>query len=184
MAKNNNTYYFDIFVILILLVVSQSCEIDKNRYSDVPFIEFIDSKESIGLDDLEVEVYKLQIEFYLIDGDGDVGLPNGELPSPYIGDSAFNFFPILYYFEKGELILDTIATIDTARNFIIPSVEKVGLDKTLKANVYIDFEYSVKLFPYDSIMYSFYVMDRAFNKSNIEWTDTIVFPVRKKRKAP
>lgn len=162
-----------IYFLLAALLVFVACEVDNTEYSSTPSIKFLNSEVGFGFDLIGNEVKLLTLEFYLIDGDGDFGLPESPEP-PYVGDSAFNYFFDLYYIENSELILSPILE-DSAKYYRIPYLPTYGLDPTLKANVYIDYEFTKTLFPYDSVMFAFYVMDRAFNKSNVEWTDTIVF---------
>lgn len=169
MVKNSLNICYLIFIAFFC-----ACEIDSDKYQNTPKVEFLNSLDSIAHDPLGNLIKKIQIEFYLIDGDGDVGLYGG-MGYPYVGDSSWNYFSSCYYIQNGEILEDTLL-IDSVRNFTIPFIETQGLDETLKANVFITYEtLTASLFPYDSLLFSFYVVDRAFNKSNIEWTDTIVF---------
>lgn len=163
-------------VLIIAASVFWACEVDSNNYSVIPNVEFVNAEASFSVDILGNETKKVSLEFYLIDGDGDVGLWEG-IGLPYVGDSSKNYFSDLYFIKDGELFEDTLV-LDSAKNFIIPYLGNFGLDNTLKANVIIDYEYTVGNvvdFPYDSVMYSFYVMDRLFHVSNVDWSDTIVF---------
>ncbi len=150
------------------------CEVDENNYSIIPEIEFINTEHYYDIDTNGFSMDKVKLEFYLVDGDGDIGL-RADMGWPYVGDSSMNFFPTMYVMSNGEFIQDTLLKV---KGYTIPYIDAIGLDKTLKANIFVDFEYSwrnVYPIPLDTIMYSFYVLDRAFHKSNIANTDTIVF---------
>lgn len=144
-----------------------------NDYSNIPSIEFVKHKAQTSEDALGNKTHKVQIEFYITDGDGNVGLPNNA-KKPYVGDSAFNYFSELFYLENGKWLNDTLV-LSSTKNFIIPYLDNfLGSNKLLKANVFIDYEYVSLLFKHDTIKYSFYVLDRDFNKSNVAFSDTIV----------
>ncbi len=165
---------------LLFLFVVQffiGCEVDNGNYSKIPDIEFLNAKSGFSTDLLGNETKQVKLEFYLIDGDGNVGLSYHDTIFPFIGDSVFNYFSDIFYLKNGKWYKDTLV-LDIAKDFIIPKLDEyLGLDKVLKANVFIDYEYTLQgnLFPYDTIMYSFYIYDRSLNKSNVEYSDTIVF---------
>ncbi len=161
---------FGIIVMLIGFVLS--CKLEHIDYPPEPYIEYISAEATIGQNALNQSLVKVKLIFYLIDGDGDVGLT--ELDTIYPYDA--NFYPTLYGFVNDSLKVDTTLIADEYR---IPYVGDLGQDKTLKAEIIIDFEYpfnDMNPYPYDSIVYSFYMVDRALNKSNVAWTDTIVIP--------
>lgn len=160
-----------IFVSILSLSFLVSCK-KVSDYSNIPNIEFKETKLTKTEDLLGNKVYRIRLKFYLIDGDGDVGLVKN-MGKPYVGDSAFNYFSELFYMKNNQWHTDTLI-LDSTKNFIIPYLNNfLGSSKFLKASVFIDYEYAHLLFKYDTIRYSFYVMDRAFNKSNIAFSDTI-----------
>lgn len=168
-----NRYIIYVFF-LAAVFLCLKCELDTKKYSPVPAIQFLSSevKKESGVPGFNFDV--ATIEFYLIDGDGDFGLGDGDTLPPFIGDSVNNFFFTQYLVTDGLLVEDTSLKITAYK---IPRIDIQGNDKTIKAKVYVDFEYDTKNNydpPLDSLMYSFFVLDRALNKSNIEWTDTII----------
>lgn len=147
-----------------------SCELENTDYPNEPQIEFLRTKVEFDENALGQEQINIKLTFYLIDGDGDVGLLDFDTVPPY----EANFFPSFYSVVNGEIIQDTTFIADKYR---IPWVGDLGQDKALKAEVSVDFEYPFSEqfpFPYDSILYSFYMLDRSLNESNIAWTDTVV----------
>ena len=148
------------------------CDVESVDYPPEPQIEYLKAKVTSGLNVLGQNQINIRLSFYLIDGDGDVGLKQSDVEPPYDA----NFFPTFYGIIDGVIKKDTNFIADQYR---IPYVGDLGQDNTLKAEIFIDFEYPYNdafPFPYDSIVYSFYMVDRALNMSNIEWTDTIIIP--------
>ncbi len=160
---------------LYCLAAFTACEVDNTQYPTTPQIEFIEAFTEIGTDDLGNQAKKVTIKFYLIDGDGDMGLTQADTVPPFIDEFAGNFFPTLYIPQNGEFVIDTT---QLTINYKIPYVGELGQDETLKAYILVDFGYtntSAVPFPYDSLRYSFYVVDRRLHQSNTVWTDTIRF---------
>ncbi len=171
----NKVNKYIILVILASLMLLYNCK-HISDYSNIPQITFNNSELTIGKDALDNECYKIQLHFYLIDGDGNVGLNHG-IGEPYIGDSAYNYFSELYYLKNGIWVTDTLI-LDNTKHFILPDVTQyLGSNDLLKADVFIDYEYPTSLFPYDTIKYSIFVVDKDFNKSNTIFSDTI-FTIR------
>lgn len=161
-----------VFIYLLAILLLGGCELEKVDYPSEPQIEFRSAIPSISENALHQPVLFIKLTFYLIDGDGDLGIlwfDTTPPPPPYDA----NFFPTLYSIENNKLVIDTSLL---ATKYSIPYVNNLGQDKLLKAEVIVDLEYPPPYFPfpYDTIMYSFYMNDRALNKSNIAWTDTII----------
>ena len=55
----------------------------------------------------------------------------------------------------------------------IPPLDREGQNPTLKGEISVDIEYLT--IDYDTLRYAFYIMDRAFNRSNVDSTDWIIF---------
>jgi len=171
MIGNSRKILF-LFVVIVHFFALHSCKIEHIDYPPEPQIEFLNTNVSIGQNVLGQSQVNINLVFYLIDGNGDVGLTQYDSIPPYDA----NFFPSLYGIKNGKLTLDTTLI---ANKYRIPWVGDLGQDKTLKATIYIDFNYPFNEqypFPYDSVVYSFYLVDRALNKSNIAWSDTVVIP--------
>ena len=167
-VMNKQALYIGLFLAFLI----SSCEIESVDYPPEPQIEYLNTDISVGLTILDQTQIDIKLSFYLIDGDGDVGLTQNDIYPPYDA----NFFPTLYGIKDGEMKIDTNLIADKYR---IPYVGDLGHDNTLKAEITIDFEYPYNdafPFPYDSIVYAFYMVDRALNKSNVAWSDTIIIP--------
>ncbi len=113
------------------------------------------------------------LSFRFIDGDGDLGMP--DIDSLLPGDStAANLFFTLYYMKDNILIPADENDVKTPLSYRIPYIKMIGRDKTMKGEVKVVFFYIN--FPYDTIRYSFYVVDRAGHVSNTEETPLLVLP--------
>jgi hypothetical protein len=145
------------------------CEEIKS-YPDEPYIEY----KTFGLyrttDALGNPILQGQLQFGFTDGNGDIGLNQPD--SATIADTLkYNMFLRLYELKNG--ILTRVEGVAGEYNYRIPFIERTGQNKTLKGDIYVDLEY--KTIVYDSILYTFYIMDRAFNRSNTDTTGLIVF---------
>ncbi len=113
------------------------------------------------------------LTFYFIDGDGDLGMP--DIDSLLPGDSsAANLFFSLYYLRNNNIYPADEEEVKTPLSYRIPYIRMTGRDKTMKGEVRVTFFYIN--FPYDTIRYSFYVVDRAGHQSNTEETPFIILP--------
>jgi len=169
-----------LFLLIIIFegIGFQRCNIDTKTYPDIPSIEFKEVKTQLITDELDNQIKRVTLTFYLIDGDGDMGLNQEDTLPPYVDEYRYNFFPTLYIYKNNEFVVDTSITVS---NYRIPYVGNPGQDPTLKADIIVDFDYNTSLLPYDTVFYSFFVCDRSLNKSNVAWSDTIVFSKSAKR---
>jgi hypothetical protein len=110
----------------------------------------------------------LSIKF--TDGDGDIGLRDGDTFPPYIGEYANNF--IIEYFEKrnGEFVKVDFQIPFSAR---IPVLNPDQPGKAIKG-IIVD---TIPMNPYpeyDTIRIDTYIIDRALHKSNTVSTPQII----------
>jgi hypothetical protein len=163
-------FLFIIFSISASLAfLFSGCEEIKS-YPEEPFIEY----KTFGLyrttDALGNPILLGQLEFGFTDGNGDIGLNQPD--SAAVADTLkYNMFLRLYELKDG--VLTKVEGVAGEYNYRIPYIERTGQNKTLKGDIYVDLEY--KSIDYDSILYTFYIMDRAFNRSNTDTTGLIVF---------
>ena len=74
-----------------------------------------------------------------------------------------------------ELIFSEVDTSDleTPPYYRIPPLDREGQNKTLQGEIMVDIQYL--LIEYDTLKYSFYILDRAFHHSNVDTTSEIIF---------
>ncbi|GEM_PF-76765 len=168
-------------ILLIFFIVAFSlltCT-KPQEYSNIPAITFDkvilkDTLEKVGSTYDTVKLVK--IVFNVIDGDGDLGLKPEETEIKYFfRDSLWNnnYFSTRFHIENGFPIeiSDTLAP----PFYRIPYFVPIGQNKTLKASISIDITYpyySTGL-QFDTVVYEFFIVDRALNKSNVEFTPKI-----------
>ncbi len=139
-------------------------------YPDSPVIDYKNFALYRTTDDLGNSIFLGKMEVKFTDGDGNVGLIQPD--SAEVADSLkFNFFSTLYTMDNGEF--KKVEGTEGAQNFRIPYIKREGQNKTLSGTIYIEYEY--KLIEHDTIFYTFYMMDRSFNKSNTDTSDVIIF---------
>jgi len=142
-------------------------------YSKIPQIKFKQVTLFDTIDDITLnnpaKGYKLR--FSLIDGDGDIGLKETDTIGVDV-DTVYvnNYLAMFYEVRNGDTIL-----VDSLNryNYRIPYIEPQGQNKTLLADIYIDYVFNYDRYnnlKYDSVMFEFFVIDRKLNKSNSEKT--------------
>ena len=157
-------------LILIITVLLNGLSCQKiESLPEIPSISFksfilIDTTDALGN---EGKIGELTFDFE--DGDGDIGLTQPDSLS--VDSSNFNLFFTLFSKTDGEFIEVSENDLETPLNYRIPYIKKEGQNKALKGEIQIDFIYL--LFEYDTIKYSFFIVDRALHKSNIETTPEI-----------
>ncbi|HLP73094.1 MAG TPA: hypothetical protein VK155_09345 [Bacteroidales bacterium] len=110
-----------------------------------------------------------KLTFYFEDGDGDVGMnpPTSEL------EDTSNLILTLYRKTGGVMTPAPANDPLMPSSYRIPYMEKTGQNKILKGTIDVTFLY---LFykSTDTIMYEFYIKDRALNESNTASTSEII----------
>lgn len=162
----------NVFVILIILFIAiYSCK-KPESYSEIPEITFKEVRIKDTIDALDNTIRRVSLVFYVIDGDGDVGLDSSETYPPYDSTSVYYHNLFITEFEKKNGVFEPI-DLEIPLYFRIPYVVQEGKNKTLKADIIIDLDY-LKPPVYDTIKYDFYIFDRAFHKSNTASSSDII----------
>lgn len=166
-----------IVVILTVLLAFSACEKIK-VYPDTPYIEYTAFKVDMVPDELEPERTNSQvtIKFRLEDGDGDVGLGQGDTTGIFAPGKEyyFNLFMFLERKIDGEYISDAGKTDWHWR--ISDQLIRTGQNKTLiadleKYNTLLTTEYANT----DTIRFRFYVVDRMLHHSDTLVSSDIPF---------
>jgi hypothetical protein len=155
-----------LYIGLMLLV---SCDEITEDYPDEPIVDYQGFGLYFSEDELGNKVIVTQITFDFTDGDGNLGLPplEGNL-NPFLPDSLkYNFYLQLYDLQGYEFV----QIPESKGGFLkyrIPFLYKEPLKGTM------DLDISYPLIEYDTIFYTFYIVDRTFNRSNTDSTDVMV----------
>ncbi len=154
--------------IIILLICNACGEIVS--YPDTPVVSFKSFTLYRGVDILNNPILLGKAEIEFTDGDGNVGLHQPD--SANVPDSLkYNLFLTLHEIKNNQAV--KVEGPEGEFNYRIPYIERVGQNKTLKGTIYVDIEY--KTIDFDTVFYTFYLMDRAFNRSNTDTTQVIIF---------
>jgi hypothetical protein len=164
MRKNSYPVLF-----LIPLFVLGSCT-KIEHLSPIPSISFNNFIIFDTTDILGNESKAGKLNFHFEDGDGDIGL---KVPSGGDADST-NIFLTLYRKTDGVMLPVTDQHDPLyPSSYRIPYMVRLGQNKILRGTVSVTFLY---LFysPTDTIMYDFYIKDRAKHESNVAFTGEII----------
>ena len=167
--KHMKSFAKILIITTIVLLSGFSCQ-KFESLPDIPLISFKsfilkDTTDALGN---EGKIGELTFDFE--DGDGDIGLTQPDSLS--VDSTNFNLFFTLFGKIDGEFTEVSENDLETPLNYRIPYIEKEGQNKALKGEIQIDFIYL--LFEYDTFKYSFYLVDRALHKSNVETTPEII----------
>ena len=155
------------FLSTLLLMISCN-EIDP-VYPDEPVIDYQGFGLFISIDELGNRSLMGQLTFDFTDGDGNLGLlPLVDTNDLNVADTVkYNFFLQLYDLEDYEYV--EIPDEDGGiLRYRIPYLDKQPLSGS------IDLEIYYPVIKYDTIYYTFYIIDRDYNRSNTDTTDVIV----------
>jgi len=170
MNQKLSAYFILIFISVILFACPKP-----QKYPEIPEIKFRQIVLSNSTDALGNDIKLMKLIFGITDGDGNIGLKDTDITGAFHPDSLYNnnLFTTLYEVINGDTV-ETDSSVQ--RNFRVPYVEPQGQNKTLIAEIIIDIEFSYNQsgnLPYDSVFYKFYIVDREFNESNLEYTPLI-----------
>ncbi|MCB0824455.1 MAG: hypothetical protein KDC09_17285 [Bacteroidales bacterium] len=148
-----------------------SCN-DKETYPIIPEIKFEDFVLLYNPTSGLIERGVLKISFK--DGDGDIGLRQGETDPPFDYNLFITYFEIQNRDTVEVIIVDPVSG-DTANfNARIPILTPEGNNKSIKGEIEDTlFVYNPNS-DFDTIMYNVYLVDRALHKSNVIQTPLIV----------
>lgn len=162
---NSKFYKYIAFLSVLTLI---SCD-DIQTLPGRPRIEYRNFTIFDTTDILGNAVKGGRLNFYFEDGDGDLGLP---APNENLNDDSINLFLKLYRLDNGDFSPAPGNDPLTPTGFRIPYMIRTGVNRILKGNISVVFLYLFYT-EEDTIMYDFFIKDRAENISNIISTDTI-----------
>ncbi len=154
-------------LILIAVIMAAGC-LEIEKLPPEPRVEFRSFEISDTTDPLGNIAKAGKLTFYFEDGDGDLGISTG---SSGPGDPADLFLKL---FRKTDGKMAPAPPDDPMRpaNYRIPYMERLGQNKILRGEITITILYNF-FSESDTIMYEFYIKDRAENRSNTATTAEI-----------
>ena len=155
-----------IWIVLMLLV---SCDEEPETYPEEPVVDYQSFGIYITEDALGNQVVMGRLSFDFTDGDGNLGLPPLEgNTNPDLPDSLkYNFYLQLYDLQGYDFVKIPESEGGILK-YRIPFIYK----QPTKGIMDLDISYPVIV--HDTIFYTFYIVDRTFNRSNTDSTDVIV----------
>ncbi|MFC2086969.1 hypothetical protein ACFLSA_02255 [Bacteroidota bacterium] len=160
-------YALKLFFIALIFILTSCLEIEELPI--IPHIEFKSFSSFEARDTLGNMVTIGELIFELEDGDGDIGR-EGRSVREFADSSNSDVFITQYNKVEGEYIKDTT---QVNLYYILPTLDPEGFNKTLKGEVKIEIVYYI--IEYDTIQYKFYIVDKAYHKSNVVTTPDLVF---------
>ena len=155
-----------LFSTLLLMI---SCNEIDPVYPDEPVIDYQGFGLYISVDELGNKSLIGQLTFDFTDGDGNLGLlPLIDTNDLNLPDTVkYNFFLQLYDLQDYEYV--EIPDEDGGiLRYRIPYLDKQPLSGTM------DLEIFYPVIKYDTIYYTFFIIDRDYNRSNTDTTEVIV----------
>lgn len=152
-----------LILVLLCVIVNVAC-FRIVRYSPIPNIELISFEFKDTLDALQNRVLNGKLHFSFVDGDGDIGFDTVQPQQNTI------------FLEKYKYVEGVLTPIELLfpLNYYVPKFTPSGNDKTLKGEIIVNDLNENYPFNGDTILYKFYIVDRAGNVSNVESTGNMI----------
>jgi hypothetical protein len=156
-------------IIFLIMLGNSACQ-KKEDYPDTPQIEFLDFtkiQNGSSVDNKGI----LSISF--TDGDGNIGLAEGDTLAPFNVGSPYyyNFYINYYERRKGSLVLVDLPSPQHAR---IPPIVGTGDNKPTKGTIDIELFINNYSSPYDTILFEAWIYDKELQQSNVIRTPEII----------
>jgi len=158
-----------IIVLAAVMMVSLSCNKEED-FPEVPYIEYRDFSTIRNSNDIDE---KGTLKIYFTDGDGDMGLDNGDTLPPYDRNSIYyyNFFITYYEKQHGQFVAVEPSVTFNSR---IPVLKSSSSNGAIKGEIEIEMIINNPFSVYDTIKFDAYIVDRALQASNIISTPEII----------
>ena len=155
---------------ILLVLLLGTCTTPK-VLPDIPSVEYRSFILEERLNPLGTQILTGLLTFQFEDGDGDIGF-EAALDSLDRPDTLkYNLFLTIHEKVDGEFKAIDPDDLDAKPYYRIPPLDREGQNKTLKGEIEVQIEYFT--IDYDTLKYTFYIMDRAFNRSNTDTTEVI-----------
>jgi len=148
-------------IFFLFTVILSSC-MEKEEYPNIPaikYVSFTKINNGTGIDEKGI----LKISF--TDGDGNIGLSEGDTNPPFNLGSQwyYNFF--INYYERQHGVLTKIELPFTL-NARIPPIEGSGPNNPTKGEIEIELYFNNPATTYDTIVFEASICDRLLQMSN------------------
>jgi len=155
--------------ILTVTLLLFSCERIDPVYPDEPVVDYQGFSIYVTIDSLGNKTIAGRLTFDFTDGDGDLGMyALDENTSPDLPDSLkYNFYLQLYDLQGSDFV-EVPDEEGGILRYRIPTLDKHPTKGTM------DLDISYPIIVHDTIFYTFYIVDRSFNRSNTDSSEVVV----------
>lgn len=171
-----------VFILSAALVLLIDSCIRPEEYPPEPVISFLDFEKILNETDSIYDRGILRFEF--TDGDGDLGLADGDTFPPFNPGSRYYYNLIIDYYEVRNGVETEVPlvfynsdteTFDTVYlSARIPLLTPKGTNKAISGDIYDTLFMYNYYSDFDTLFLKFRIVDRALNESNVEQTPYIV----------
>jgi len=159
-------------ILIFALILLCGCPTPK-VLPDIPVVEFKSFILEERSNALGSKILTGLLTFDFEDGDGDIGF-DALYDSMRLPDTVkYNLFLTLHEMENGEYREIDTSELESKPFYRIPPLDREGQNKTLRGEIEVEIEYYT--IDYDTLKYTFHLMDRAYHSSNIDTTTEIIF---------
>ncbi len=169
--------YISFFVVIGMIF---SCNKNFN-YPPEPVIDFqyVYVKDTVEDNELANKVVLYQIVFKAFDGDNNLGLSDNDTMGDFSSGSDYynNLFISILNKRNGQY--DTV-DLPLSLSYRIPKADVVNIYNYYKATIIVDLTFDPVVLEnmLDTFKFSFFVVDRDLNKSNIQETPELTVQFR------
>lgn len=153
--------------IAMLLTALLSCENIDPEYPDEPVVDYLYTSYYVVEDQLGNRVLTGRLTYDFTDGDGNLGLPalSENIDTSLPDTVKYNFFLQMYDLEDNQFV-KVPESEGGILKYRIPTLDKNPTSGTME----LDISYPI-INDHDTIFYTFFIMDRDYNRSNVDSTE-------------
>ena len=161
------------FTIIILLATAIAAFVACNKEEDFPEVPYLEYRDFTVLRNSNNIDEKGILKIYFTDGDGDMGLDNGDTLPPFDKNSIYyyNFFITYYEKQYGQFVKVEPSVTFNSR---IPVLESSSSNGAIKGEIEIEMFINNPFSVYDTIKFEAYIVDRALQAGNLISTPDII----------
>lgn len=161
--------FFSILFLFAVLLTAQGC-LKRETYPIEPHIEFVNFIKYQNEEGIDT---KGTLIFSFTDGDGDIGLSAGDTLPPFHKEGDYHYNMYIFYKEMQNGVL-TEVNLPLPFHLRLPVITPSGNNKAIKGDMEVELDIYNPISVYDTICFSFYLVDRALHVSNTITTPLIV----------
>ena len=159
-----------IYLFLLPVIFSglfSGCMKEEN-YPDTPQIEFMNYTNVFDTGHYAIKGI-LNISFR--DGNGDIGLSDGDTNPPFQKNGSYHYnYVILYYEKQNGVFID----LDKPFRYRIPLLTPLDPGKAIKGYIADTLDWTFRSHFYDTIQLKAFIYDHGLRKSNVITTPEII----------